>query len=101
MKRISLALLGLLLINTLAMAQMIGFNQRGKATQELSADGLSIAHPSLPINSKVQVINTRNGKQIEATVSGRVPASAARIADLSVGAWEALELGSDTEIIIT
>ena len=58
MKRIFLTLLcGLLLIAPLA-AQSAGLTQRGKATQQLQDDGLSIGHPSLPISSKVQTMTT-------------------------------------------
>ncbi|MCL2069608.1 MAG: septal ring lytic transglycosylase RlpA family protein [Treponema sp.] len=100
MKRISLALLIGLLFNTMAMAQVSGFEQRGRATQELRAEGMSIAHPSLPLNSRVRVVNTVSGREVEATVTGRIPASGARIADLSAGVWQDLGLSPDTDIRI-
>jgi hypothetical protein len=83
------------------MAQIGNFTQRGKATQELKTDGLSIAHPSLPLNSKATLTNTKTGKSIEVTVASRVPASSSRIADLSSGAWQELGLDSDNEITIS
>jgi len=84
-----------------ASAQLSSFNQRGKATQEMTGGGLSIAHSSLPINSQVKVTNTANGKEVEATVTGRIPASSNRIADLSRGVWNELGLNPDTEIILS
>jgi len=47
------------------------------------------------------VTNTANGKEIEATVTGRIPASRDRIADLSRGVWDALGLNPNTEIILS
>ena len=98
MKRISLLLLTGLVFITFAVAQMGNFNQRGKATQEMNVPGLSIAHPSLPVNSKIMVVNLETGKEIEATVTGRIPASTVRIADLSAGVWKELSLSADTDI---
>ena len=100
MKRISLILLTGLLFNALAMAQVRNFEQRGRATQELRSDGLSIAHPSLPLNSRVMVVNTVSGREIEAMVTGRIAASPNRIADLSPGAWQELGLSPTTDIRI-
>jgi len=82
------------------MAQVTDFNQHGRATQELRAAGLSIAHPSLPLNSRIMVANTLTGQEIEATVVGRILASTYRIADLSPDAWRDLELSEDSEIRI-
>ncbi|MCL1930839.1 MAG: septal ring lytic transglycosylase RlpA family protein, partial [Treponema sp.] len=87
MKRVILILLCETLVCTLALAQVSGFNQRGKATREMSVNGLYIAHPSLPINSTATVTNTTNGKQVDATVYNRIPASSIRIADLSAAVW--------------
>jgi hypothetical protein len=101
MKRIAWVLLIGLWCGSLAMAQIGSFTQRGKATQELKTDGISIAHPSLPLNSKATITNTKTGRSVEATVTARVPASASRIADLSSGAWNELGLDADSEITIS
>jgi len=77
-----------------------GFSQTGKVTHELNASGFSIAHPSLPLNSKVAVRNNSTGKEIEVTVVSRLPASSSRIADLSASAWIALDLTPNTEVLI-
>jgi len=101
MKRIAFLVLCAVLFCTHAAAQITSFNQRGKATQEMTGSGLQIAHSSLPNNAVVKVTNTANGKEIEATVTSRIPASRDRIADLSRGVWDALGLNPDTEIILS
>lgn len=100
MKRMTLLLLGGLLFNTLAAAQMTEFSQRGIASRVLSAEGLYITHPLLPLDSKAIVVNTLTGKEIEVTVIGRMPLSPYWIADLSPGVWQELGLGPNTEIRI-
>jgi hypothetical protein len=89
------------LVNAPISAQIASFSQRGKATQGIPGGGFSIAHPNLPINSQVKVTNTANGKEVEATVIDRVPASNDRIADVSRGVWDALGLNPDTDIILS
>jgi hypothetical protein len=100
MKRIILGFLFYLLFTSIIIAQINNFNQLGKATQEMKTDGLSIAHTSLPINSKVMVLNTATGKELEATVIGRIQASGSRIADLSPSIWRELALNPDPDIRI-
>ena len=100
MKRALMLFLTGVLLSTLAVAQVVELNQRGRATQELKAEGFYIAHPKLPIYSKIWVENTRTGKQIEATVSDRIPASSDRIADLSYSVWRELGLTANSEIRI-
>jgi hypothetical protein len=77
------------------------FTQRGMATQEMQTDGLTIAHPTLPIGSKVWITNPANRKEVEATVTGRIPASASRVVDVSPGVALALDLGFGGEVILT
>jgi len=101
MKRIILLLLWGVLFTAEATAQVSGFNQRGRATQEMTADWLAIAHPTLPLNAIATVANAATGKQVDTTVSGRIQPSDARIADLSEAVWQALELDADSEIIIS
>jgi len=83
------------------MAQVPGFSQRGRVTQELQVDGLCMAHPSLPLNSKINVLNTLTGKEIEVTVVRNIPASANRIADLSPAAWKELGLTASNDVKIS
>jgi len=99
MKRIALLLLGFFsFVTAPAMAQVIDFSQRGRATGELNAGALSIAHASLPLNSQAKVVNIATGKEVEVTVTGRIPASPNRIADLSPDVWQALELAPGAEV---
>ena len=83
------------------MAQPVNFTQRGLAVQELNNSGLTAAHPSLPVNSRAMVLNTENGREIEVTITRRIPVSQERIIDLSYDAWEALELSAGNEVVIT
>ena len=101
MRRIFLTLVCFLLLTVMAAAQKAGISQRGRATQELRESGFSIAHPSLPINTKILITNAATGKETEATVIKRISASGNRIADLSREVWQELRLGPYTEIIIS
>ena len=101
MKRIAFILFCGLFLGFFAMAQISGFVQRGKAVPGLDVAEAAISHPSLPINSKVRVINNWNGKEIEVTVVGRIASSTSRIAVLSLAAWMMLELTPDTDISIS
>jgi hypothetical protein len=80
------------------MAQITSYNSIGKATQELRREGLFISHRSLPINSKVRVLNTVTGKEVEVTVTGRISRSENQIADVSPRVWQELALTPETDI---
>ena len=103
MKRVFLTLLVLFITSGLCMAQVRqgNFNQRGNASQEIQTDGLAAAHPSLPIGSKARVTNAASGKEIEVTITGRIPASSDRVIDLSPGAALALDLGFGGPVIVS
>ncbi|MDR2575302.1 MAG: SPOR domain-containing protein [Treponema sp.] len=94
MKRVLLALLAGFLFVAPAMAQVSGFSQTGKVTHEMQADGFTMGHPSLPLNSKVMVMNTLTRREIEVTVIRNIKSSPDRIADLSQSAWIVLGLSS-------
>ena len=70
------------------------FIQTGNATHDLTSQGLTAAHPSLPIGSKPIVKNLITGKEVEVTIVGRIPSSNSRIIDVSKDAAE--ELGITT-----
>ncbi|MCL2762534.1 MAG: hypothetical protein FWD36_04920 [Treponema sp.] len=101
MKRILLVLLGGLLCNTIAFAQLGDRSERGRATQEMTIEGFGAAHYSIPLDSMVRVLNTETQVEISVKVTGRIPASSNRIIDLSRDAWEALELTNATIVTIT
>jgi len=74
--------------------------QRGMATVELVADGLSAAHPIFPIASRAKVTNIANGKEIEVIIIGRIAPSPTRVIDLSPGTATALDIGKGGPVII-
>jgi rare lipoprotein A (peptidoglycan hydrolase) len=51
---------------------------------------ISVAHKTLPLGTRVRVINLRNGISIEATVTDRGPYIKGRIVDMSYGAAKVL-----------
>ncbi len=51
---------------------------------------LTAAHPSLALNSLVEVINLRNGRRVTVRVNDRLPAYHERVIDLSVAAFRKL-----------
>jgi rare lipoprotein A len=102
MKKCILILLGSLLCGLPVLAQSRStFSQRGGATQELKSSGLTAAHPSLPIGSKVTITNTSNEKEIEATITGRIPSSSSRIVDLSAEAAKELDFKEGETVLIS
>jgi len=101
MKQLIAAILfGLVLCTPAIMSQTSSFSQRGKVSNELRAEGLFIAHSSLPLNSKAKIVNMSTGKEIEVTVNRHMPASPNTIADISPSVWQALGLTPDTEVRI-
>ena len=67
------------------------FHKRPTASGELfNANGLTMAHPTLPFGTKVKVTNLRNGRSVVVRVNDRGPFVGHRIADLSRGAAEML-----------
>jgi len=101
MKRVFLALVGLLCAAGLCMAQnWQARHQIGTATQEMTADGLSAAHSKIPIGSKAKVTNPANGLEIEVTITRQIPESPNRIIDLSPSAARALDINSCAPVIV-
>jgi cell division protein FtsN len=96
MKRITLILLGGLLLNSYVIAQAP--HQEGKATHELAGDGFVAAHPSRTMGTKITVENMDTGKRLEVTINKRITGSAERIIDLSPAAWEELGLNEDSNV---
>src|SRR6185437_13750016 len=52
----------------------------------------SESHPSLPLGTRVQVINTHNGRSVVVRITDRGPLSTGRIIDLSYGAARTLAM---------
>jgi rare lipoprotein A (peptidoglycan hydrolase) len=101
MRRVILALLGLLCAAGLCMAQSWqARHQIGTATQEMTAEGLSAGHNKIPIGSKAKVTNPANGLEIEVTIVRQIPESPNRVIDLSPSAARALDIGSGGPVIV-
>jgi hypothetical protein len=95
-----LVLLGGLFCNTFVFAQSVPPTE-GKATQEMSDEGFAAACTRhYPFDSMVKITNTETGKEITVQVKGRIVSSPNRIVDLSLAAWEALELNSNTIVTL-
>lgn len=62
--------------------------------------GLTAAHKTLPIPSKVRVTNLRNGRSVEVVVNDRGPFKANRLIDLSKGAAEQIGMSGLTEVSV-
>ncbi|MDR0494660.1 MAG: SPOR domain-containing protein [Treponema sp.] len=93
MKRVIPAVLGLFFAASLCMAQNPATRlRRVTAIQELRADGMSAAHSSFPIGSKVKVTNPANGLEIEVTVIEQIPGTDRQLIDLSPAAARALDI---------
>lgn len=68
----------------------IGDGYHGQTTASgarFNAYGLTAAHPSLPMGTKVQVKNRDNGKTVVVTINDRGPYAGGRILDLSYGGF--------------
>jgi rare lipoprotein A len=68
------------------------FHGRKTASGErFNQNGLTAAHKTLPLGTKVRVTNIRNGESVDVKINDRGPYHGGRIIDLSKGA--ARELG--------
>lgn len=59
------------------------------------AEDCTAAHKKLPFNTKVRVINLKNGKSVIVRINNRGPYAKGRILDLSVVAARKIEMVSD------
>ena len=101
MRRVILAILGLLFTTGLCMAQRQPMTQRGPATVNNTDEGLTAHHPALPIGSKARITNIANGKEIEVTIiDPRINPDSTRIIDLSPAAARALDIGFGGPVIV-
>ncbi|MCL2190591.1 MAG: hypothetical protein FWB79_01210 [Treponema sp.] len=101
MKRVLLTLLGILVVAGFCMAQTGDFRQQGMASQVMQTNGMTAAHPSLPIGSNARVISTATNNEIEVTITGRIMPSLDRVIDLSPAAAQALGIVEHGHVIIT
>ena len=61
--------------------------QRTASGQRFDAYGMTAAHPSLPMGSRVLVENRDNGKTVLVTINDRGPYIGGRVLDLSYGSF--------------
>lgn len=68
-----------------------GFSGRRTASGErFDPHGMTAAHRTLPLGSKVRVTNLRNGRSVELRITDRGPFRRRRVLDLSLGAARVL-----------
>lgn len=66
--------------------------------ETFNPDGLTAAHPTLPLPSYVRVTNMANGRQIVVRVNDRGPYTPGRIIDLSRAAGDRLNISNNTKV---
>jgi hypothetical protein len=82
--------LGVVLIFVLLSAYCFAQSQTGNASYNPSKGGFNIYHSSISIGRRVRVINLANNSEVIATVNGRIPIEASRIADIAREAGDAI-----------
>ena len=79
----------------IAIASWYGREFHGRRTasgEVFDQHGLSAAHPTLPLGTRIVVTNLENGKSVEVRVNDRGPFAKGRILDLSHAAAEGIGL---------
>lgn len=83
------------------LASSYGEEARGNTTalgEQFDPNGLTAAHPTLPIPSYVRVTNLANGRQLVVRVNDRGPYTKGRIIDLSRAVADRLNLSNNTKV---
>ncbi|AUY13842.1 MULTISPECIES: endolytic peptidoglycan transglycosylase RlpA [Serratia] len=83
------------------LAAWYGEEANGNTTalgEQFDPNGLTAAHPTLPIPSYVRVTNLANGRQLVVRVNDRGPYTKGRIIDLSKAAADRLNLSNNTKV---
>lgn len=83
------------------LAAWYGEEANGNTTasgERFDPNGLTAAHPTLPIPSYVRVTNLANGRQLVVRVNDRGPYTQGRIIDLSKTAANRLNLSNNTKV---
>ena len=76
-----------------------GFHGKKTASgQRFNMYGMSMAHRTIKLGSKVKVTNLNNGKTVIVLCNDRGPYVRGRIADLSYGAKNALKMGGIAKV---
>lgn len=78
-----------------------GFNGHRTACGQIYSEwGMTAAHPTLPCNTIVRVINLANMKQVDVRITDRGPFVRGRIIDLTHAAKNALGMGGTANVLI-
>ncbi|MTJ51872.1 septal ring lytic transglycosylase RlpA family protein [Anabaena sp. UHCC 0253] len=75
------------------IASWYGYDWSGNKTasgERYNPDGLTAAHRSLPMGTRIRVTNTRNGRSVVVRINDRGPYIRGRIIDVSAGAARVL-----------
>jgi rare lipoprotein A len=84
-------------INFRGVASFYGYDGSGSQTasgERFNPEGMTAAHRSLPLGTKVRVTNTRNGRSVVLRINDRGPYIRGRIIDVSAGAARILGMMS-------
>ncbi|MBR8833937.1 MAG: septal ring lytic transglycosylase RlpA family protein [Stigonema ocellatum SAG 48.90 = DSM 106950] len=89
--------MGNVLITFKGMASWYGYDGSGNQTaagERYNPEGMTAAHRSLPLGTKVRVTNTHNGRSVVVRINDRGPYIRGRIIDLSAAAARILGMMS-------
>ncbi len=81
--------IGSVLVSLKGIASWYGYDGSGSETaagERYNPEGMTAAHRSLPLGTKVRVTNTRNGRSVVVRINDRGPYVRGRIIDLSAAA---------------
>ncbi|MFC4626460.1 septal ring lytic transglycosylase RlpA family protein [Daeguia caeni] len=67
-------------------ASWYALNSRTASGERMNPHGLTAAHRTLPLGSKIKVTNQKNGKSLVVRINDRGPFIKGRVLDLSKGA---------------
>ena len=88
---------------TVGTASWYGPGFHGKKTasgERFNQYGLTAAHKTLPLGSRVKVTNLSNGQSVVVTINDRGPYVRGRMIDLSQGAKNAIGMGGVGKVSI-
>ncbi|MDR1905154.1 MAG: septal ring lytic transglycosylase RlpA family protein [Treponema sp.] len=76
------------------------FTQEGTAMRMAEGTQLTAGHASLPVGSRIRVVNKANGQQATATIMYRIRASSTRILEVSDALARRLDITRSAEVTI-
>lgn len=75
--------------------------EKTSSGERYNRNGMTAAHPTLPLNTRVQVKNLNNGRTVVVRINDRGPFLAGRVIDLSFGAAKKLGIQGTAPVEIT